>query len=36
MSSIDYYDDNITVEWINDIKYMTPSPHPNHGRVYKK
>lgn len=29
-----YYDDNITVEWINDVKYMSPSPHPNHGRVY--
>jgi Uma2 family endonuclease len=36
MSNFDYYDDNITIEWINDVKYMSPSPHPNHGRVYKK
>lgn len=36
MSMSDYYDDNITVEWINGIKYMSPSPHPNHGMVYKK
>lgn len=28
--------DNITVEWINGIKYMSPSPHPNHGIVYSK
>jgi Uma2 family endonuclease len=36
MANLDYYDDNITVEWINDVKYMSPSPHPNHGMVYKK
>jgi hypothetical protein len=36
MSNIDFYDDNITVEWIDGIKYMIPSPHPNHGVVYKK
>lgn len=36
MSNIDFYDDNITVEWIDGIKYMSPSPHPNHGVVYKK
>jgi Uncharacterized protein conserved in cyanobacteria len=36
MSNFNYYDDNITVEWINNIKYMSPSPHPNHGMVYKK
>lgn len=30
------YDDNLTVEWINNVKYMSPSPHPNHGMVYKK
>ena len=36
MSNLNYYDDNITVEWVNDIKYMSPSPHPNHGMVYKK
>ena len=34
MSNLDYYEDNITVQWINDIKYMSPSPHPNHGIVY--
>lgn len=36
MPNLDYHDDNITVEWINGIKYMSPSPHPNHGVVYKK
>lgn len=36
MENATYYDDNITVEWLNNIKYMSPSPHPNHGRVYKK
>lgn len=36
MSNMDYYDDNITVEWVNGVKLMSPSPHPNHGRVYKK
>ena len=36
MSNLNYYDDNITIEWVNDIKYMSPSPHPNHGMVYKK
>lgn len=36
MSEVNYHDENITIEWINDVKYMTPSPHPNHGRVYKK
>ena len=36
MPNTDYHDDNITVEWINNVKYMSPSPHPNHGRVYKK
>jgi Uma2 family endonuclease len=34
MSNIDFYDDNITVQWVNDVKYMSPSPHPNHGIVY--
>lgn len=34
MSNLNYYDDNVTVEWINGIKYMSPSPHPNHGIVY--
>lgn len=29
-------DDNITVEWINNVKYMSPSPHPNHGIVYSE
>ncbi|WP_163216112.1 Uma2 family endonuclease [Clostridium thermarum] len=32
----DYYEDNTTIEWVHGVKYMTPSPHPNHGRVYKK
>lgn len=36
MANVDHFDDNITVEWINDVKYMSPSPHPNHGMVYKK
>ena len=36
MSNLNYYDDNITIEWVNNIKYMSPSPHPNHGMVYKK
>ncbi|QAA33511.1 Uma2 family endonuclease [Clostridium manihotivorum] len=36
MSNLDYSLDNITVEWINDIKYMSPSPHPNHGIVYSE
>lgn len=34
MSNLNSYDDNMTVEWINDVKYMSPSPHPNHGIVY--
>lgn len=34
MSNLDFYDDNITVEWINGVKYTSPSPHPNHGKVY--
>ena len=33
MSNLNYYDDNMTVEWINDVKYMRSSPHPNHGIV---
>ncbi len=36
MSNLDYYDDNITVEWVNDVKYKSPSPHPNHGIVYSE
>lgn len=36
MSNLDYYDDNTTVEWINGVKYMSPSPHPNHGTVYSE
>lgn len=36
MPNLDYNEDNKTVEWINGIKYMSPSPHPNHGRVYSK
>lgn len=36
MSNSDFYEDNITVQWINDVKYMSPSPHPNHGIVYSK
>lgn len=32
----DYIDDNVTLEWINDVKYMSPSPHPNHGVVYSQ
>jgi Uma2 family endonuclease len=36
MSNLDFYDDNITVEWVNDVKYMSPSPHPNHGIVYSE
>jgi Uma2 family endonuclease len=36
MATIDFYDDNLTVQWINDVKYMSPSPHPNHGIVYSK
>lgn len=36
MSNLNYYDDNMTVEWVNDIKYMSPSPHPNHGIVYSE
>lgn len=36
MSNFDYYDDNMTIEWVNNVKYMSPSPHPNHGMVYKK
>lgn len=36
MSNLNYFDDNITVEWINDVKYMSPSPHPNHGIVYSE
>jgi Uma2 family endonuclease len=35
MSNTDLYD-NLTVEWINGVKYMSPSPHPNHGRVYSE
>lgn len=35
MSNLDF-EYNMTVQWINGIKYMSPSPHPNHGRVYKK
>jgi Uma2 family endonuclease len=35
MSNLNYYDDNMTIEWINNVKYISPSPHPNHGRVYK-
>lgn len=34
MSNLDYYHENITIEWVNGIKYMSPSPHPNHGKVY--
>lgn len=34
MSGLNYYDDNTTVQWVNGVKYMTPSPHPNHARVY--
>jgi Uma2 family endonuclease len=34
MPELNYYEDNNTVEWINGVKYMTPSPHPNHSRVY--
>jgi Uma2 family endonuclease len=34
MSELNYYDNNNTVEWINGVKYMTPSPHPNHSQVY--
>lgn len=36
MPNLNYYDDNMTVEWINDIKYMSPSPHPNHGLIYSE
>ncbi len=36
MPNLDYYEDNMKVEWVNGIKYMSPSPHPNHGRVYSK
>lgn len=34
MTNVDFYEDNLTVQWINDVKYMSPSPHPNHGIVY--
>ena len=34
MSNMNVYDDNLTIQWINNIKYMSPSPHPNHGIVY--
>jgi len=36
MDNIYCHDDNITTEWVNDVKYMRPSTHPNHGRIYKK
>lgn len=36
MPNLNLYDDNITVEWVNDVKYMSPSPHPNHGMVYSE
>jgi Uma2 family endonuclease len=36
MSSLNYFDDDINVEWINDVKYMSPSPHPNHGIIYSE
>ena len=36
MSNLNCYDENMTVEWINDVKYMSPSPHPNHGIVYSE
>lgn len=36
MPNLNYYDDNMTVEWINDIKYMSPSPHPNHRLIYSE
>lgn len=36
VSAVNFYEDNTTTEWINGVKYMTPSPHPNHGRVYMK
>lgn len=36
MSNLDFYEDNKTIQWINDVKYMSPSPHPNHGIIYSK
>lgn len=34
MSNLNCYNDNITVEWIHDVKYISPSQHPSHGIVY--
>lgn len=36
MENLKYSEDNLTVEWLNNVKYMSPSPHPNHGRVYSE
>lgn len=36
MADLDCHDDNITVEWVNGVKYMSPSPHPNHAMVYSE
>ena len=36
ISNLNCYDENMNVEWINDVKYMCLSPHPNHGIVYSE